>query len=329
MTEQRAEDLAGEHVLVTGGAGVIAGELLARLSAAGARVLSVDRLPLADPPPGVEHLEGDLATIALAPLERFRPRHILHLAATFERSVESPEFWAENWNDNVVVSHRLAELAESAGAVETFVFASSYLVYDPRQYLTAAPPAVATALDEEAALRPRNLCGAAKLYAEAEIEFMRRVRGLAFRSAHARIFRVYGRGSKDVVSRWVRAALAGEGVELYHPENRFDYVFAGDVAEGLLRITRSPAAEGAINVASGAARPVSDVIRAVEAATGTRLAATQRDVDEPYEASEADLGRLRATTGWSPPTDLEAGVRLLVEFERGRATSPGAPSHAS
>ena len=192
-------------------------------------MLSVDRLPLADPPPGVEHLEGDLATIDLAPLARFRPRHILHLAATFERSVKSPEFWAENWNDNVVVSHRLAELAESAGAVETFVFASSYLVYDPRRYLTHAPPTAATPLDEEARLRPRNLCGAAKLYAEAEIEFMRRVRSLGFRSAHARIFRVYGRGSKDVVSRWVRAALAGEAVEIYPPENRFDYVFAGDV----------------------------------------------------------------------------------------------------
>ncbi len=125
MTEERATSVARQRVLVTGGAGVIARELIARLSASGAQVLSVDRLPFADPPAGVEHLEGDLAAIDLAPVARFRPRHILHLAATFERSVESPEFWAENWNDNVVVSHRLAELAEAAGDVESFVFASS------------------------------------------------------------------------------------------------------------------------------------------------------------------------------------------------------------
>jgi nucleoside-diphosphate-sugar epimerase len=316
MTEERATSVARQRVLVTGGAGVIARELIARLSASGAQVLSVDRLPFADPPAGVEHLEGDLAAIDLAPVARFRPRHILHLAATFERSVESPEFWAENWNDNVVVSHRLAELAEAAGDVESFVFASSYLVYDPRQYLVPEPPREATTLDEDARLSPRNLCGHAKLYAEAEIEFMRRVRGRSFRAVHARIFRVYGRGSRDVVSRWVRAALAGEPIDVYHPENRFDYVFAGDVADGLLRMVTSPAAEGPINLASGRARPVSDVIEAVEAATGTRLAATRRDVDEPFEASQADLARLRAATGWSPPTDLESGVRLLVDFER-------------
>jgi nucleoside-diphosphate-sugar epimerase len=285
----------------------------------------VDRLPVTDLPGSVEHVEGDLAEMDLGQLADFRPQHVLHLAATFERSQESPEFWAENWNDNVVVSHRLAELAERAGGIETFIFASSYLVYDPREYLVDAPPAAAVSLSEEAQLSPRNLCGAAKLYAEAEIEFMRRVRGLAFRSAHARIFRVYGRGSRDVVSRWVRAALASEAIEVYHPENRFDYVFAGDVAEGLLRMVTSTRARGPINLSTGRARPVSAIIEAIEAATGTRLTARERAADEPWEASQADVARLRAVTGWSPPTDLETGVRRLVEFER-RQRPEGRPA---
>jgi nucleoside-diphosphate-sugar epimerase len=320
--------LGGRRVLVTGGAGVIAGELLARLSRAGASVMSVDRLPLAAPPPGVEHVRGDLAEMDLRPLASFKPEHVLHLAATFERSRESPEFWSENWNDNVVASHRIVELAEMTGGVETFVFASSYLVYDPRQYLRDDPPTDAVSLDEESRLLPRNLCGSAKLYAEAEIEFQRRVRGLDFRSIHARIYRVYGRGSRDVVSRWVRAGLAGEAIEVYHPENRFDYVFAGDVAEGLLRLAASPRAEGVVNLASGRARPVSDVIAAIEAATGRRLELRTRDADEPFEASQADVTRLRELTGWAPGTSLEAGVRLLVDFERGRTADaePGGPA---
>ena len=66
--------------------------------------------------------------------QRFRPRYVFHLAATFERSVESPEFWEQNWNDNVVVTHRLAELARPRAGSKSFVFASSYLVYDPAQY---------------------------------------------------------------------------------------------------------------------------------------------------------------------------------------------------
>ena len=278
MTDGSMDGLAGQRVLVTGGAGVIARELLDRLSTAGASVLSVDRLPLpTDPPPGVEHLVADLAFADLEPIARFRPRHVFHLAATFERSVESPEFWDQNWNDNVVVTHRLAELAARIGDVESFVFASSYLVYDPEQYSTTTPPTAAVPLAESSRLGSRNLCGAAKLYGEAELHFVREVQAAGFRASFARIFRVYGRGSRDVVSRWVRAALDGEPIAVYHAENRFDYIFSGDVAEGLMRMAVSPGAAGIINLGSGNARPVADVIdadRAGDAAAGSTPATT-------------------------------------------------------
>ena len=48
--------------------------------------------------------------------------------------------------------------------------------------------------------------------------------------------------------------IAGEPVEVYHPENRFDYVFSGDVADGLLRMALEPRASGAINLATGRSR---------------------------------------------------------------------------
>ena len=318
MTDgSRSSDaLQGRRMLVTGGAGVIARELLARLSAAGAEVLSVDRLPLpSERPAGVEHLVADLAVADLAPIERFRPQDVFHLAATFERSVESPEFWGQNWSDNVVVSHRLAELA-GRGGVDAFLFASSYLVYDPAQYSTMNAPTEAVALAEGSRLGSRNLCGAAKLYGEAEIRFVRDAWAAGFRAVFPRIFRVYGRGSRDVVSRWVRAALAGDPIEVYHPENRFDYIFSGDVADCLLRMAATSGASGVINLGSGNARPVSAVIDAIEHATGQRLAARTDVVDEPFEASAADVRRLRTTLDWTPPTSLEAGVERLVEFER-------------
>jgi carbamoyl-phosphate synthase large subunit len=307
----------GHRVLVTGGAGVIARDLLDLLANEGATVLSVDRLPLErQPPAGVHHLVGDLADIDLRTIAEFEPQSILHLAATFERSLESPEFWEQNWSDNVVVTHRLAELAARTPSVEVFVFASSYLVYRTSQYLSAEPRADGVALVEDGALLPRNLCGAAKLYGEAELAFARDVLGGGFRSVSARIFRVYGRGSRDVVSRWVRAALHGEAIELYHPENRFDYVYSGDVAEGLLRMATDPRADGAINLATGRARSVSDVITAVEAATGRPLDVRVTPIDEPFESSRADVTRLGERLGWTPDTSLEAGVARLVAHER-------------
>ena len=265
-----AAELRGTRVLVTGGAGVIARDLLEQLSARGAVVLSVDRLPLDRPAPeGVEHLVADLADADLGPIAAFAPSTILHLAATFERSVESAEFWDQNWLDNVVVTHRLAEMASGLPGVGAFVFASSYLIYRTGQYLFSTPQDEGVALAEDSDIGPRNLCGAAKLYGEAELAFARDVLRGGFRTVAARIFRVYGRGSRDVVSRWVRAALRGDTVDVYHPENRFDYVYSGDVAEGLLRMAINPRADGVLNLATGRARPVSDVIAAIETRDGS------------------------------------------------------------
>ncbi len=308
----------GERYLVTGGAGVIGGELLHLLAEQGATVLSVDRLPLPDPaPPGVEHLRAELAIDDLAPVIAFRPDRILHLAATFERSVETPEFWAQNWSDNAIATHRLIETAGGIPGLEAFVFASSYLVYRTDLYLREEPAADGVALAESAELRPRNLCGAAKLYAEAELDFARSAGSDRFRTVSARIFRVYGRRSRDVVSRWIRAALAGDEIEVYQPENRFDYVHAADVAEGLRRMADDPAASGPINLATGTSRSVGEMLAIVEGATGRRLRATHRPSDDPFEASRADTTHLRETLGWTPPTDLETGIARVVAHEIG------------
>jgi carbamoyl-phosphate synthase large subunit len=312
-----AGDVGGHRVLVTGGAGVIARELLELLSARGAIVLSVDRMPLdRSAPHGVEHLVADLATADLGPLIAFSPDIVVHLAATFERSTESAEFWPQNWNDNVIVTHRLAEMAAGVGSVRAFVFASSYLIYRTSQYLFSMPQDEAVALTEDSDIDPRNLCGAAKLYGEAELGFARDVLGGRFRTVAARIFRVYGRGSRDVVSRWIRAAFRGDPIDVYHPENRFDYVYSRDVAEGLLRMAIDQRAVGVLNLATGRARPVSDVITAVESATGRALDRRTLAVDEPYEASRADVGRLRERLAWVPDTALEDGIEALVAHER-------------
>ena len=155
-----------------------------------------------------------------------------------------------------------------------------------------------------------------KLYGEAELRFADEVLHAGFRTVSARIFRGYGRGSRDVISRWVRAALRDERIEVYHPENRFDYVYSGDVADGLVRMALESEVTGAVNLATGVARSVGEVVGAIEAATGRRLNAIVVETDEPYEASRADVTLLRASLGWTPPTSLEDGISRIVGFER-------------
>ena len=310
----------GTRVLVTGSAGVIGRELLAELSRRGANVLSIDRLPLPmTEPAGVTHVRLDLADADLGLARSFGPEMMFHLAAAFERSQETPEFFTPNWHDNMIVSHRLAELAGAESSMRRVVFASSYLIYDPALYLSDAPR-VAVALREDDRVAPRNVCGAAKFYAERELDFVREARKAPLETVAARIYRVYGRGSRDVVSRWVRAALAGEAVEVYNPENRFDYVFAGDVAEALVRLAESDVTSGIVNVGTGRGRSVAELIDAIAGRLpGIMRGRRDQGTTERFESSCADTTRLRAATGWAPPTSIEDGVAKIVEYESARA----------
>ena len=41
-----------------------------------------------------------------------------------------------------------------------------------------------------------------------------------------------------------------------------------------------------------------------------------KDMNQPFEASCADLTRLKELTGWTPPTSPEEGIRMVLEFEQ-------------
>lgn len=314
--------IKGKRVIVTRGAGVIGRELLKLLSGERVSILSVDGHPLPEGNwQGVFHVQKDLTTDSLDEVADFQPQIIFHLAAAFERSRESPGFWSTNWQDNVVLSHRIVDLAKEIPDLEVFVFASSYLVYSPFLYLSPSLRDDAAYLKEDDPIAPRNLCGAAKYYTEREIEFVRDVLNPSLRTIYARIFRVYGCGSRDVISRWVRAALFGEDIEVYNKENRFDFVLARDVAEGLLKLAGSRHAEGPVNLGSGIVRSIQEVLDLlVEHMPMAQSRIQDLGVREPFEASCANLTRLKQLTGWVPSTNLEKGIKIITEFEQKQAT---------
>lgn len=310
-------DLRGQKVAVTGSAGVIGRELLRQLCNSGAQVLSWDReaLPANETWPGVRHFQSDLSTADLSPLKDFAPRIIFHLAAAFERSTETPDFWDVNWRDNVLASHRFANALRSMDSVEVCVFASSYLIYSTSLYLFDQPPDKPTLLREDSKITTRNLCGAAKLYAERELEFVHELARPSLRNVFARIYRVYGRGSRDVISRWVRAALRGEELSVYNKENRFDYIFAGDVAEGLLRLALEPKARGVVNLGSGHSRTVREVLETIrEVLPAAKI--LDAGSAAPYEASCADIASLERLLHWRPFVAVEEGIRLILDYEK-------------
>lgn len=315
-----------QRVFVSGGAGVIGMELVPKLCALGATVFVGDLKPRpASFPPEVLYRQGDLNTMSAREFEAFGPDLFIHLAATFERSTESYEFWHENFRHNVQLSHHLMTLAKDSPGLRRVVFASSYLIYLPALYQFASPRSAAVSLRETDPVSPRNLTGMAKLAHEVELGFLETFRSAQFTSVSARIFRGYGRGSRDVISRWVRALLAGEPITLYRPEGLFDYVYAADTAEGLIRLAQAPCT-GIVNLGTGRARRVSDVVDVLRRHFPAMQVVTGES-DIPYEASQADTTRLVASTGWTPEFDLETALPQIIDHEKAsRGTGRQAPT---
>jgi carbamoyl-phosphate synthase large subunit len=303
-----------KRVFVSGGAGVIGRELVGKLAYEyGAHVFSGDLKP--NPFSSlVQHREGDLGLLLKSELERFEPEIFFHLAAAFERSEESPEHWDENYRHNVNLSHRLMTIAKELPSLKTVVFASSYLVYDPILYLFANPLQSAVHLKESSRIRPRNLTGAAKLFHEMELEFLADHTNLQIISA--RIFRGYGKGSRDVISRWIRDLIQGKAIEVYRPENIFDFIYASDTAEGLIRLSESNN-DGHVNLGTGKGRAIQHVLDILRSHFPSMQTIYHPDAGF-YEATQADT-LVMNQTGWRPQYTLERGIEEIIAFERSKA----------
>lgn len=293
------------NVLVTGGAGVIGRILVRLLVAGGHQVTSVDRQRPQFEHPNVTNWILDLREFEFA---RTHFDVILHLAASFERTEESPEYVAKCIDDNIEATTHLAKqvLRQSRGdRPSCLVFASSYLVYDACLYFSRTKAKI----KEGSWLRPRNLCGAVKLMSE---ELLSR---LPIESVvSARIFRVYGGGGNEVISRWVRAALKNEIISLYDGLGEFDYIHAEDVARSLVHLA-SLKMPGVFNVGSGCAESIGDIAYFIGSKTGAVVinGGTGRSV----ERSEANISRI-VETGWEPRISIFAGLERTINEERER-----------
>jgi len=310
----------GRRVLVTGAAGVIGRVLVRDLISQGARILCVD-IASGDAlgSLGVEYIQADLARGVPPDVCTFAPEVVFHLAAAFERTEEPPGYWMTSFENNVLLSHLLLRALVPSPSLKVFVFASSYLVYDPKLYLNVLEP---YRLKETDPIAPRNLVGLAKYFTERELDFLWKTER-KFRIVSARIFRVYGRGSRDVISRWVRAGLQKEPIEVWGRRNRFDYIFADDVAQGLMRLAESETAQGVINLGSGVARSIDDVVTILRTELDD-LQVQDRRSDDPIEASCADMSLFQQVTGWLPGTSIrkESNRSSLMRDRGGSSERP-------
>ncbi|WP_201981857.1 NAD-dependent epimerase/dehydratase family protein [Hymenobacter rubidus] len=312
-----------KRIFISGGAGVIGQEMVRRLAMlnTGIEVLVGDlKPPPADFPAQFQYRQGDLNRLTEQEISAFAPDLFIHLAATFERSTETYGFWEENFRHNVQLSHHLMTVQKDLPSLRRVVFASSYLIYDPALYTFAEAPHQARSLRETDPILPRNLTGMAKLAHEIELRFLQTFRAEQFSTAIPRIYRGYGRNGRDITSRWVRMLLAGEKITVYGAESFFDYLYAADTAEGLLRLAAAETVTGIINLGTGRARRVADVVGVLEQ-NFPEMRADYVASDIPFEASQADMSLWSSQINWLPTTTLEVAIPEIIAFERARQST--------
>ncbi len=319
-------------VLVTGAAGFIGSNLVARLLEDGRRVVGVDDLSsgalskLADArerhPGRFEFDRLDIRQGGLTPLvARLQPDVIYHLAAQVDvrRSVADPEHDA-----SVNVLGTIATLeAARLGGVRKVVYASSIGSYgEPRE--DELP------VDESFSLPALSPYGASKRVA---IDYLRTYAELYDLDWTAlTIANVYGphqttSGEGGVVATFIGQMLAGEPCTIFcDGEQSRDLVFVDDVVHAFA-LAADRAAGQRLLIGTGQRTSVNQLFRALAAATGYPHEPLHAP-DRPGEIRHSSLDARRAgrELGWKPWTSLEEGLAATLEWAA--ATGPQRPSRS-
>lgn len=314
--------LTGRHVLVTGGCGFIGAHLVAALRREGAaRVVVLDRIDapaerrgLVDDPRVqiVRHQLGSDPLPALAAaLDGIEL--LVHLAAEKHRpALDDPDGLLAS---NVVGTRRLFDAAARAGVAKA-VFSSSLYAYGRLH---------APAMDEGECAQPATLYGMSKLFGEQLLRLHTaedRMRGDALR-----FFFVYGPGQyagmgyKSVIVRSFERLARGEApVVIGDGRQALDYVYVDDVVEAVLRALVDPGSGRVLNVGSGRATAVGDLVGRMSAIAGgppPRSAPPDWTHDTHRVAA---IDRIRDALAWQPTVALDDGLQRTWQWIRQQPT---------
>jgi UDP-glucose 4-epimerase len=307
-----------QTVLVTGAAGFIGSALCARLLAAGHTVVGYDNLSRGRRellPDRVRLVEGDIRDSGrlAETMAASRPEVVVHLAAMhfIPDCIARPQ---ETTDVNVEGTRRVLDSCRSR-SVRRVVFASSGAVYASSS---------GACVEDTTPLHPLEVYGESKLMGEDIAGRFHRETGIA--TAVLRIFNAIGRNETNphVIPHIFESLQTSNAVRLGNMAPRRDYIDTRDVADAIIAVAGGPEGLTTVNVGTGSAYSVDDIIQRLERILGRRITVVQ-DASR-VRASErmlllADLAKIRAAVGWQPRVSLDDALRDLVVFY-GLQTAP-------
>ena len=313
-------------IVVTGGAGFIGSNIVARLCAEGRRdVVVCDRLETADLAKWKNIAKHDIADLwapedLFGRLDRHRDRiaAVVHMGAISSTTEPDADLILKT---NFDLSRDLWDWCAAAGV--RLIYASSAATYgdgDQGFEDDNAPTGLG-------ALKPLNAYGYSKALFDRYAVRQAAREHAPPQWAGLKFFNVYGpneghKGSmKSVVAQiWPKVA-AGEAVSLFrshHPDyadggQLRDFVFVDDVVDIIEWLLETPSVSGIFNAGSGQARSFADLARATFAAAGQEPRIGYVDMPEVIRDryqyfTEAKMDRIRAAGFPGQSTPLRPGL---------------------
>ncbi len=305
----------GKRVLVTGGAGFVGSNVVARLHALGAQVTVLDnfetgqRAALAGLD-GLTVVEGSVEDeTCVAPLVS-AAQVVLHLAA--RNIIVSTRNPRDDFRTNVGGTLHVL-LAAREATVERVVYSSSASIYGNSRYLPVNEDDLPNLLSPYAV---------SKFAGESYCSAFHESYGLPV--SVVRYSNVYGRGQSPsnpycgVIAKFFDAARASRPL-LVHGDGlqTRDFTYVQDAVEATLLAAVHPRAVGEVfNVGTGFETSIHALAEGVRAVAGRDVPiehVDRRDIDN-IRRRVVNIEKIRRTLHWVPRTTLQQGLRRTWEW---------------
>ncbi len=297
----------GSRLLVTGGCGFVGANVIAHLRRVGSsheiRVFDDESLGSRATIEqfDVEMINGDLRDPEAVASATRGVDAIIHLAAD-TRVMDSITDPAHNFDVNVIGTFNLLTAARDNGVGRLVAASTGGAIIGETD-----PP-----VHEEMAPQPTSPYGASKLMLEGYCSAFQGSYGLS--TACLRFSNVYGplsihKGS--VVARFFRQILASDRLTVYGDgSQQRDFVFAGDLAEGIRQATEGEAC-GTFQLGTGRPHSINELIDLMAITVGSEYQIQvdyKKFRDGEIRNTYCDISKAQREIGYSAPTSLREGL---------------------
>ena len=293
------EEFKGARVIVTGASGFIGLNLVKALIRLEANVLIIDRIQPVEQFAKVEFEWADLRHLSKV----YEADYLIHLAA-ISNAGYAEKYPLDTYEINVLGTLNLLNHVKIAKRV---LFPSTALIYKASE----------VPLTEEADLELASTYAQSKIIGEQVVKF--HCNRMEVSPTIFRFFNVFGPGQLPmyIVPQVLRQIVEDGRVVVRNGSVVRDLLYVDDCIDAVLKLAVSPqAADSVFNIGSGRRATILEVAETAVRVSGTpdvEIVDLKQNIEFSPTAIIADTSKIQSTVDWHPETDLEAGLRAMLD----------------